>query len=121
VHHWLASTVSVRLAGRGQRATRPLHFSHPDSPMLDGLELRLASPTELGPEAEVLAELRERVRAIEAEQGCADRVVGTVDIRGRLPKLDSEGHTSRMGHMNAAEQIAPTITEPSTWARDLRA
>jgi hypothetical protein len=33
------------------------------------------------------------------------------------PKLDNEVHTSRMGHMNAAEPvIASTITEPLTWA-----
>lgn len=31
-------------------------------------------------------------------------------------KLDSDGHTSRMGPMHAAEQLTPTITEPLTWA-----
>jgi hypothetical protein len=46
---------------------RPMHFFRPDGPMPDEVEMRLTIPPELGPEAELLAELRERVHAVEAE------------------------------------------------------
>jgi hypothetical protein len=52
------------LAGRCLRATRPLHFFRPDGPMPEAVELRLTIPPELGPEAELLAELRNRVRVM---------------------------------------------------------
>jgi hypothetical protein len=53
------------LTGRPLRATRPLRFFQPDGPMPDVLERPLSLPAELGPAAAVLAELRDRVRAVE--------------------------------------------------------
>jgi hypothetical protein len=69
VHHWPGvNGLGALLAGRPLRATRPLHFFRPDGPMPDALELPLTVPVELGPAAEVLSELRARVRAVELER-----------------------------------------------------
>src|SRR5215468_2497376 len=68
-HQWPGvNGLSTLLNGRRLRATRPLHFFRPDGPMPDTLELALTIPSELGPAADVLAELRERVCAIETER-----------------------------------------------------
>jgi hypothetical protein len=62
VHHWPGvNGLPELLAGRCLRATRPLHFFRPDGPMPEAVEMRLTIPPELGPEAELLAELRTRV------------------------------------------------------------
>jgi hypothetical protein len=62
VHHWPGvNGTGALLAGRSLRATRPLHFFRPDGPMPEAVEMGLEIPPELGPEAEVLTELRERV------------------------------------------------------------
>jgi hypothetical protein len=55
------------LRGRLVRATRPLHFFRSDGPMPEAVETRFVIPRELGPEIEVLAELRERVQAVKVE------------------------------------------------------
>jgi putative transposase len=68
VHHWPGvNGLTALLAGRSLCATRPLHFFRPDGSMPDALELALTIPAELGPAAEVLSELRDRVRAVELE------------------------------------------------------
>jgi hypothetical protein len=64
----LLNGLPALLTGRPLRATRPLHFFRPDGPMPDTVELRLTIPSGLGPEGDVLAELRERVGMVEAER-----------------------------------------------------
>ena len=64
----LLNGLSSLLAGRPLCATRPLHFFRPDGPMPDALELPLTIPAELGSAAELLSELRDRVRAVEVER-----------------------------------------------------
>jgi hypothetical protein len=69
VHHWPGlNGLAALLAGRPMRATRPWHFFRPDGPMPEVVEIQRKLPPKLGPEAEVLAALRDRVRAIEAER-----------------------------------------------------
>ena len=58
--------LAALLAGRPLRARRPWHFFRPDGPMPDEVEMRLTIPPEIGPEADVLAELQERVQVVEA-------------------------------------------------------
>jgi hypothetical protein len=69
VHHWPGvNGLAALLTGRSLRATRPRHFFRPDGPMPDALEMMLTVPPELGPADAVLAELRDRVRAVEHER-----------------------------------------------------
>jgi REP element-mobilizing transposase RayT len=68
VHHWPGvNALGALLAGQPLRARRPLHFFRAEGPMPETIELPLTLPLELGPRAEVLAELRARVEAVEAE------------------------------------------------------
>jgi len=77
VHHWPGvNGLAALLAGRALRASRPRHFFRPDGAMPEEVEMRLTIPPELGPEAEVLAELRERVQAVEAEHEVERRRTG---------------------------------------------
>ena len=69
VQHWPGvNGLAALLAGRPLRATRPLHFFRSTGAMPETVELRLTIPAELGPETEVLAELRERVSQVESVQ-----------------------------------------------------
>jgi REP element-mobilizing transposase RayT len=87
VHHWPGVNGLVTLlAGRPLRATRPRHFFRPKGPMPDALELPLTIPPELGPAAEVLSELRERVRAVEIER-TAERLRTGRTVVGRRAVL----------------------------------
>ena len=86
-HHWPGvNGLSALLAGRPLCATRPLHFFRPDGPMPDALELPLTIPAELGPAAELLSELRDRVCAVELERAAerartGRRVLGRRAVR----------------------------------------
>jgi hypothetical protein len=89
VHEWPGvNGLTALLAGRPLRATRPLHFFRPDGPMPAELELLLTIPAALGPAAEVLAELRDRVRAVELERAAerartGRRVLGRRAVRAQ--------------------------------------
>jgi len=64
VDHWPgANGLHARLTGRSLHAKRPWHVFRPDGIMPGTVELRLTIPAELGPEDEVLEELRQRVEA----------------------------------------------------------
>jgi len=66
LNHWPGvHGLSALLNGRVWRARRPLHFFRPDGDMPDEVELSLTIPPELGPAAEVIAELHDRVRGLE--------------------------------------------------------
>jgi putative transposase len=68
-HHWPGlNGLAALLSGRHLRATRPLHFFRPNGPMPDAVEMTLTIPPELGPADAVLAELRDRVQAVERER-----------------------------------------------------
>ena len=65
VYHWPdVNGLGALLAGRPLRAPRPLHFFRPDGSMPEAAEMPLTIPPELGPAADVLTVLRERVRAM---------------------------------------------------------
>jgi hypothetical protein len=71
-----------------------LHFFPPDGPMPDALELPLTIRAELGPAAEVRAELRDRVRAVELERA-ADRARTGRRVLGRRAVLRRRGARPR--------------------------
>jgi REP element-mobilizing transposase RayT len=98
VHHWPGvNGLPELLAGRCLRARRPLHFFRPDGPMPEVVEMRLTIPPELGLEAELLAELRNRVRAVEVELEAERRRTGhrVMGRRAVLAQSWREQPTSR--------------------------
>ena len=116
VHHWPgANGLSALLTGQPLRATRPLHFFRPDGAMPDALELPLAIPAELGPAAEVLSELRDRVHAVELERA-AERARTGRRVLGRRAVLAQswrESPASREPRRN----LRPQVAGRSKWAR----
>ncbi len=116
VHHWPGvNGLPALLGGRSLRATRPWHFFRPNGPMPEMVEMQLKLPPEIGPEADVLAELRDRVRAVEAEcaaerQRTGRRVCGR---RAVLAQSWRSHPTSREPRRN----LRPRIAARSKWAR----
>jgi hypothetical protein len=116
VHHWPGiNGLTALLAGRCLRATRPLHFFRPDGPMPELVEMRLTIPPELGPEAELLAELRDRVRAVEVELEAERRRTGrgVMGRRAVLAQSWRDQPTSREPRRN----LRPRVATRSKWAR----
>jgi REP element-mobilizing transposase RayT len=116
VQHWPGvNGLAALLAGRPLRARRPRHFFRPDGPMPDEVELRLTIPPELGPEADVLAELRERVQAVEAAQEAERRRSGR-RVLGRRAVLQQ----SWRGYPSTVEprrNLRPHVASRSKWSR----
>jgi hypothetical protein len=116
VHHWPGvNGLAALLAGRSLRARRPLHFFRPDGPMPDEVEMRLTIPPELGPEEEVLSELRERVQAIEAAHD-AERRQTARRVLGRRGVLQQ----SWRGYPSSVEprrNLRPRVASRNKWAR----
>jgi putative transposase len=116
VHCWPGvNGLAALLGGRPLRATRPWHFFRPDGPMPDTVELRLTIPPELGPEAELLAELRERVCMVEADCAAARQRTGR-RVYGRRAVLAQ----SWRGHPESREprrNLRPQVASQCKWAR----
>jgi len=116
VHHWPGvNGLRAVLGRRLVRAMRPCHFFRPEGPMPKAVEMRFAIPPELGPEAEVLAELRERVRARETElaeerQRTGGRVVGRRAVLAQSWRSQPASHAPR-------RNLRPRVAARSKWAR----
>ena len=116
VHCWPGvNGLSALLAGRALCATRPLHFFRPDGPMPDALELPLTIPAELGPAAELLSELRDRVRAVEVERAAerartGRRVLGRRAVRTQSWRASPSSVEPRRG-------LGPRVATRCKWAR----
>jgi hypothetical protein len=116
VHHWPGvNGLTPLLAGRPLRATRPLHFFRPDGPMPDTVELRLTIPPGLGPETDVLAELRERVAMVEA-QGAAERQRTGRRVCGRRAVL-AQSWRCQPVNREPRRNLRPRVAAPNKWAR----
>jgi len=107
--------LSAALARRPMRATRPWHLFRPDGPMPKNVEMRFAIPPELGPEEEVLAELRERVRAMEGALArerlrTGRRVVGRRAVLAASWRSHPDSHEPR-------RNLRPRVATRSKWAR----
>ena len=116
VHQWPGvNGLNAALARRPVRARRPWHFFRPEGPMPKDVEMRFTIPPELGPEEEVLAELRERVRAREGElagerQRTGRRVVGRRAVLAASWRSQPAGHEPR-------RNLRPRVATRSKWAR----
>jgi putative transposase len=116
VHHWPGvNGLAALLAGRPLRATRPLHFLRPDGPMPDVLELPLTVPTELGPPAVVLAELRNRVRAVELERETERARTGR-RVLGRRAVL-AQSWRAYPASVEPRRNLRPRVATRTKWAR----
>lgn len=116
VRHWPgANGLTALLTGRPLRATRPLHFFRSDGPMPDALELPLTLPAELGPAAAVLAELRDRVRAIELERE-AERGRTRRRVLGRRAVL-AQSWRDHPASVELRRNLRPQLAGRSKWAR----
>jgi hypothetical protein len=116
VHHWPGvNGLQALLAGRPLHARRPLHFFRPDGPMPEEVELRLTIPPELGSKDQVLAELRERVRAVEVERAAERQRTGH-RVVGRRAVL-AQSWRSQPVSFEPRRNLRPRIAAPSKWAR----
>jgi hypothetical protein len=116
VHHWPGVTgLTALLTGRPLRATRPLHFFRADGSMPEELELPLTLPVELGPAAEVLAELRDRVRAVELERA-AERARTGRRVLGRRAVCVQSWRESPAS-MEPRRNLRPRVASRNKWAR----
>jgi putative transposase len=116
VHHWPGvNGLGALLAGRPLRADRPWHFYRRGGVMPEAVELRLAIPGDLGPEAEVLAELRQRVAATEIALATERARTGT-RVYGRRAVL-KQSCWSRPASVEPRRNLRPRVAARSKWAR----
>ena len=83
--------------------------------MPDALELPLTIPPELGPAAEVLSELRERVRAVEIERA-AERLRTGRTVVGRRAVL-AQSWRSHPTSREPRRNVRPRVAGRGKWAR----
>jgi hypothetical protein len=116
VHHWPGvNGLAALLHGRTVRARRPLHFFRPNGPMPDEVEMRFAIPPELGSEVEVLAELRQRVHAVEAEHEAERRRTGR-QVLGRRAVLQ-QSYRAYPSSVEPRRNLRPQVAGRSKWSR----
>jgi putative transposase len=116
VHHWPGvNGLGALLGGRPLQADRPRHFFRHQGAMPGSLELRLRIPPELGPEVEVLKELRERVATAEAAFAAARNQTGH-RVRGRRAVLQQPW----WDHPTTVEprhNLRPQVAARNKWSR----
>jgi putative transposase len=116
VHHWPGvNGLAALLTGGSLRAHRPFHFFRPDGPMPDEVEMRLTIPAELGPEAEVLAELGARVQAVEAKHDVERRQTGR-RVFGRRAVLQQSWRGYPSG-VEPRRNLRPQLASRNKWSR----
>jgi REP element-mobilizing transposase RayT len=116
VHHWPGvNGLSALLNGQTIRARRPLHFFRPEGGMPDELEMAPTIPNELGSAAEVLSELRNRVRRIERERAAERQRTGG-RVLGRRVVL-AQSWRDHPGSREPRTNLRPRVATRSTWAR----
>jgi hypothetical protein len=115
-HHWPGvNGLPAFLADRRLRATRPLHFFRRDGSMPASIELALTIPPELGTPAEVRAELRDRVRAVEAERA-AERARTGGRVLGRRAVL-AQPWRGQPTSVEPQRNLRPSVASRNKWAR----
>lgn len=83
--------------------------------MPEALELPLTIPPELGPTAEVLSELRDRVRAVEDEHA-ANRLRTGLRVLGRRGVL-AQSWRAQPSSCEPRRNLRPQVASRSPWAR----
>lgn len=116
VHQWPGvNGLAALLNGHPMRATRPWRFFRAHGPMPESVEMPLAIPAELGPEAEVLAELRNRIDAVEAAHAAERQRTGQ-RVCGRRAVLAQSWH-SHPSSSESRRNLRPGVATRNKWAR----
>jgi hypothetical protein len=116
VDHWPGvNGLRALVTGRPLRAERPRHFFRSEGMMPDHVEMRLTIPAELGPEAEVLDELRHRVDAAVAAIATERRRNGR-RVLGRRAVLH-QSWWERPTSFEPRRNLRPRVAARSKWAR----
>ena len=116
VPHWPGvNGLRALLTGRPMRADRPRHFFRSNGTMPDTVEMQLRIPMELGPDAEVLAELEQRVAAMEAvvadeRRRTGRRVMGRRGVR-------RQAWWERPTSWEPRRALRPRVAARCKWAR----
>lgn len=116
VHHWPGPKfLSALLTGKPMRAHRPKHFFREKGPMPPEVELLLGLPDDFEGKEEFLAELQQRIQAVEdacalERQRTGRRVIGR---RGILRQSWRDSPTSREPRRN----LRPRVAARSQWVR----
>lgn len=116
VHHWPGvNALGALLAGRPLRARRPLHFFRAEGSMPETVELALTLPPELGLQAELLAELRKRVEAVEAAVAVERQQTGG-RVNGRRAVL-AQSWRDHPTTREPRRALRPQVAVRNKWAR----
>lgn len=116
VDHWPGvNGLRCLLTGRNMRADRPWHFFRRAGAMPKAVELRLTIPPELGPEADVLEDLRQRVAAVEASTA-AERARTGQRVLGRRAVL-RQAWWSHPSSIEPRRNLRPQVAARSKWSR----
>jgi REP element-mobilizing transposase RayT len=116
VHHWPGpKAFGALVAGRPLRADRPRHFFREDGPMPAQVELTLTIPPQLGDRTEFLAQLRERVAAVEAAHD-KSRLESGRRVLGRGRVLRQSWRDCPTSH-EPRRCLRPRVAARSKWAR----
>src|SRR4051812_45922371 len=116
VHHWPGvNGFPTLLAGRPGRATRPLPFFRADGPMPEIPEMELTIPPPPRPATAVLAELSERVRAIEIDRA-AHRMRTGRRLLGRRAVL-AQSWREHPRTPEPRRNLRPRVATLNKWAR----
>jgi putative transposase len=116
VHHWPGpKTLSALTNGRTLQALRPRYYFREDGPMPAQVELTFTIPPVLGDRDQILAQLRERVAAVEAEHDkqrleTGRRVLGRRRVLRQSWQACPASHEPRRG-------LRPRVAARSKWAR----
>jgi len=116
VDHWPGvNGLHALLTDRSLRAVRPEHFFRTNGIMPNAVEMRLTIPPELGPAADVLEELRQRVAAAVASIGAERMRVGG-RVYGRRAVLQQPWWGQPTG-VAPRRNLRPRFAARSKWAR----
>jgi REP element-mobilizing transposase RayT len=116
VHHWPGvNGLGALLTGRPLRAERPAHFFRREGTMPEAVEMRLMIPPELGPEPDVLDELRRRVAAVE-DGLAAERQRTGQRIYGRRAVLQ-QSWRGQPTSIEPRRNLRPQVAAQNQWAR----
>jgi len=116
VHHWPGvNGLPALLFERPLRATRPWHFFRTEGKMPEAVEMRLSIQPELGPAAEVLAELRQRVKAVEDAAALERQRTGR-RVYGRRAVL-AQSWRDQPSSDAPRRNLRPRVAARNMWAR----
>ena len=116
VHHWPGPRfLAALMNGRSLRARRPEQFFREDGLMPEDVELTLTIPPELGDRDEVLAQLREGVARVEAEQA-QQRLANGRQVLGRRRVLRQSWRDAPTTH-EPRRGVRPRVAARNKWAR----